>query len=228
MQDRALYDLTNLRIDRAASTLREAGALDVDFYERKLRQNAGNADQVRNHLSEAKVALMFIEYQATVTMRDSPDLMIQWLGETFYAEVKYFKRKRQDDLDDEAMRRSPGEFVKVGDVSDTEKRSVQDQISDVARRKKRVYVEGAMNLLVIDSGSDSLQLMTETGARIYDDELRKTPEDMALRRLHGIMTINTWGAVRGGFRNVEFAIQHHSLPPLNWQLVEALKEVARG
>jgi len=54
-----MHDVTNLRIEHAVSTLRSAGALDVDVYERKLRQNAPNPIQVINHLSEARVALMF-------------------------------------------------------------------------------------------------------------------------------------------------------------------------
>ncbi len=106
MQSAAMYDLTNLDIDHAASTLRLAGALDVDNYERKLRQNAPNRTQVINHLSEARVALMFLENGAQVTMRDSPDLEVEWRDENFYAEVKHFRRTQQDELDEVAMRRA--------------------------------------------------------------------------------------------------------------------------
>jgi hypothetical protein len=69
--------------------LRRAGALDVDVYELKLRQNAPNPRHVINHLSEARVAMMFLENGAQVTMRDTLDLKVEWLGAMFYAEVKH-------------------------------------------------------------------------------------------------------------------------------------------
>jgi hypothetical protein len=138
MQSLMTHDLTNLRIDQAASKLRSAGALDVDAYELKLRLNAPNPTQVVNHLSEARVALMFLEHGAKVTMRDSPDLKIEWLGATFYAEVKHFRRTEEDELNEKAMRRTPGEFVLLEDTSPGGRRSYE-QISDVARKKKSQY-----------------------------------------------------------------------------------------
>lgn len=105
------HDVINLRIEHAASTLRSAGALDVDVYELKLRQNAPNSTQVINHLSEARVALMFLDNGAQVTMRDSPDLKIEWIETTFYAEVKHIRRKKQDKLDEAAMGSTHGELT---------------------------------------------------------------------------------------------------------------------
>jgi hypothetical protein len=227
-----MRDLTNLRIEHAASRLRNSGALDVDFYELKLRQNAPNSVQVINHLSEARVALMFLENGAQVTMRDSPDLKVEWLGAMFYAEVKHFNRKEQDELDEAAMRSAHGEFVMVGDTFPIEKRRSYEQISDVARRKKHTYVDGAFNILVIDSSSESIdgpgaEPMARSAAREYDVELYKTPYDAALRNLHGIMLITSWGSVGWNSRNVGFAMTEHADPP-SWRLVEALKSVCRG
>jgi hypothetical protein len=39
-------------------------------------------------------------------MQDRPDLKIEWLGVVFYAEVKHFNGKEQDQRDEAAMRRS--------------------------------------------------------------------------------------------------------------------------
>jgi hypothetical protein len=168
--------------------LRNAGAIDVDFYERKLRQNAGNHAQVINHLSEANVALMVLENGAKATMRDSPDLKIEWLGVVFYAEVKHFNRNEQDRRDEAAMRSARGEFVMDGDIRQSEGSGSYEQMSDAARKKTPQYVDGAINILVIDSSSesmDSVDVMALSGMREYDEELRKTPHDVALRRLHG-------------------------------------------
>jgi hypothetical protein len=86
------------QIEHADLLLRNAGAIDIDFYELNLRQNASNRAQVINHLSEAKVALMFLENGAKVTMQDRPDLKIEWMGVVFYAEVKHFNRKSRTSL----------------------------------------------------------------------------------------------------------------------------------
>lgn len=152
-----MRDLTNLRIEHAASTLRKRGARDVDVYERKLRQNAPNPIQVINHLSEARVALMFLENGAQVTMRDSPDLEVEWLDAMFYAEVKHINRKEQDKLDEAAMRSAHDELVRIGDTYRIENRHPYEQIYDVARKKKHQYIDGAFNILVIDSSSESME-----------------------------------------------------------------------
>lgn len=145
-----MLELTSLRIQHAASTLRRFGARDVDAFEVKLRMNSNNLDQVVNHLSESRVALMFILNGARVTMRESPDLMIEWVGELFYAEVKHFRRKRQDEIDDQAMRWASGSFA--GPLARTERlegKRPYEQICDVACRKKHQYIDGAINILVI-------------------------------------------------------------------------------
>jgi len=72
-------------IDYYVTRLRAAGGLDVDAYEKTVRNNSGNASQVLNFLSEAIAALMFLEHRASVLMRDKPDLLVTLWGESFYA-----------------------------------------------------------------------------------------------------------------------------------------------
>ena len=54
--------------------LRTSGAQNVEEYETRLRQNAGNLANLNNYLSEAAAALMLLDYGADVTMQDRPDL----------------------------------------------------------------------------------------------------------------------------------------------------------
>jgi hypothetical protein len=224
-----MLSLTNLRIEHAVSTLRRTGAIDVDAFEIKLRKNAKNPRQVTNHLSECRVALMFIQNRARVTMRDSPDLMIEWRGELFYAEVKHFKRKKQDEIDDQAMRQVSGIFA--GPLAQTEKlegKRPYEQICDVARRKKHQYIDDAINILVIDSASESLELMAKSGANEYSEELRKTPQDLKLVRLHGIMIINVWARMAEGFRNVDFAMTESGFAAMSHHLALSLQTIRAG
>jgi hypothetical protein len=224
-----VLDSTSLSIDHAASTLRQFGAIDVDAFEIKLKQNANNPAQVANHLSEFRVAMMFIRNGGLVTMRDSPDLMIDWLGERFYAEVKHFRRKQQDEIDDSAMRAASGTMA--GPLAQTQKlegKTPWEQICDVARRKKHQYINDAINILVIDSASESLELMAGSGANEYSDELRKAPHDLELQRLHAVMIINVWGRVAGGFCNVDLGLTEPGLKGMSYDLATALGNIRVG
>lgn len=74
-----------------------------------------------------------------------------------------YHRKEQDELDERA---SANGIVIVGDTYRIEKRHASEQISDVARRKKHQYINGAFNILVIDSSSESMEpadIMVRTG-----------------------------------------------------------------
>jgi hypothetical protein len=129
------------------------------------------------------------------------------------------------------MKNAHGEFVTVGETYRIEKRRAYEQISDVARRKKHQYIDGALNILVIDSSSESMEpadAMARSGAREYDEELRRTPHDSALRKLHGIMLITSWGSVGWNSRNVAFAMTEYALPPMSWNLIQALRSIGRG
>lgn len=202
-------DCVRIHIDHTVSTLRRAGAQDVDTYELKLRQNSGNPAQVRNHLSEALAALMFLGQGARVMMRESPDLRVEWCNELFYAEVKHFNKKEQDKRDEVALRNARGVLIPVGDTGLIEGRHAYQQISDVARKKKAQYVDGAINVLVIETSSDAVgpiglvDVMAESAAHEYDDQLYETPSDLALRRLNGIILVSPasseWNTPSVGF-----------------------------
>jgi hypothetical protein len=68
--------------------------------------------------------------------------------------------------------------------------------------------------------------VTEKVNQAHDEELRKNPHDAALRRLHGIMLITSWGSMNSG--NVAFAMTKYALPPMNCNLIQALDGISRG
>ena len=138
-------------ITQYVNRLRQAGARNVDEYEELLRQNAGNAPNLKNYLSEAVAAFMLLDQGAEVTMQDRPDLAAVLKGEKFYAEVKHFNRKTQDDLNDEAERNAPElELALLEDTTRTEGKTPYRQIADVAIKKADQYREGKINILIID------------------------------------------------------------------------------
>jgi hypothetical protein len=215
-------------IDYYLARLRAAGARGVDAYEKTLRNNSGNPGQVVNFLSEAVTTLMFLGH-GDVLMRDNPDLFVTLRSETFYAEVKHFNRKEQDDLDEETERNAPElELVRIGDTVASEGKTPWRQIADVAISKASSYIEGAVNVLVIHSDSDALHLMCESGANEFSDDMKLAPPDSPLRRLNGIMVINCLTRFRGGQSNVEFAVTKYPWQRMSFRLLEALEEIRIG
>ena len=209
--------------------LRAGGAQNVDEYETRLRQNAGNLANLNNYLSEAAAALMLLDYGADVTMQDRPDLAAVLRGERFYAEVKHFNRKEQDDLNDAAVRNAPEfEFVLQEDTTRIEGKSPYRQIADVAIKKADQYREGEINILIIDSDSETLHLMARSGAQEFSDDKQRAPLDSPLHRLNGIMLITSLVGVWGGHWNVEFAVTRRPARRMSFRLLRALAEIKMG
>ena len=216
-------------IDYYVTRLRAGGAHNVGAYETRLRQNVGNLPNLNNYLSEAVAALMLLDYGADVTMQDRPDLAVFLKGEKFYAEVKHFNRKAQDDLNDEAERTGPEfEFVLVEDTTRTEGKSPYRQIADVAIRKADQYREGEVNILIIDSDSETLHLMARSGAQEFSDDKQGEPLESPLHRLNGIMLITSLVGVRGGSWNVDFALTRSPARRMSFRLLRALAEIKMG
>lgn len=172
---------------------------------------------------------MLLDYGAEVSMRDRPDLDVVLKGERFYAEVKHFNRKAQDDLNDEAERKAPEfEFVPLEDSTLTEGKSPYRQIADVAIRKADQYREGEINILIIDSDSETLHLMARSGAQEFSDDKQGEPPDSPLHRLNGIMLMSSLIGVRGGHWNVEFATTRCPARRISFRLLRALAEIRMG
>ena len=216
-------------IGHYVNRLRTSGAQNVEEYEIRLRQNAGNLANLNNYLSEAAAALMLLDYGAEVIMQDRPDLAAVLRGERFYAEVKHFNRKAQDNLNDAAVRNAPEfEFVKQEDTTRIEGKSPYRQIADVAIKKADQYREGEINILIIDSDSETLHLMARSGAQEFSDDKQRAPLDSPLHRLNGIMLITSLVGVRGGHWNVEFAVTQCPARRMSFGLLRALAEIKMG
>jgi hypothetical protein len=212
------------RIDDCISNLRIKGATGIEQYEQRLKENAGNQEVLNDLLFEGRAALMFLRYEWRVVLRESPDLELSLNGELLYAEVKHFREKKQDVLDEQAMLDATDELVPIGDLRETEKSQPWEQISEVAVKKAKddQYIEGAPNILVVESGSGSLDLTADSAVHAYDDEASKSG-DLRLRRLNGIMLINTRStAFRPSPWNVQFCTTSHAAVPLSGTLVQAL------
>jgi hypothetical protein len=221
--------LRPMNIDEHIAQLRDAGAGGLAQYETRLRNNAGNQDTLANLFCEGLAALMFLHNGWHVTLRESPDLQLGLHGDALYAEVKRFYEKKQDRLNERAMLDAPDEFlVPLDDPTETEGKSAWEQIVDVAIKKAPVYMEGAANILVVESDSECLDLMVNSAVHEYDRRAIES-DDSRLRRLNGIMLVNRG---RTSFRpvpsNVEFCQTQRASVPLNGRLAVALGSIRTG
>jgi len=102
-------------------------------------------------------------------LRESPDLQIELGGQVAYAEVKHFCQKNQDKLNEQAMLNARGGILALLDEpTATEGNSAWEQIADVAIKKASQYVEGAANILVVESDSECLELTVTSAVHEYD------------------------------------------------------------
>ena len=172
---------------------------------------------------------MFLHNGFRVILRERPDLQLKLNEEVVYAEVKHFRRKEQDAIDEEAMRQASDLLVPIGDTTNTEGVPVWKQIANVAICKANQYMNGAPNVLVIESSSESLDMMLETAVNEYDDHVLGS-NDSRLRRLNAFILVNTpligLGAL--GPRNVELCPTSHPIVPLSTEFVQALSGVTLG
>jgi len=162
-------------IDQLIVKLRCQGAAGVEQYEQKLKENAKNIAVLDDLLFEGRAALLFLSNGFKVTLRDSPDLKIELCNEVVYVEVKHFREKKQDQIDEEAMSETNGLLVPINDTTATEGSAVWEQIAKVAIDKADQYIVNTPNILIIESSSGSLSLTLSTAAHEYDDIVRTCP-----------------------------------------------------
>ena len=211
--------------------LRGKGAIGVDQYEQKLKNNVKNKAVLCDLFLEGRAALLFLNNGFIVTFRDSPDLRIELDNEVVYAEVKHFREKEQDRLDEKAMSETRGLSGPIGDTTATEGSEVWDQIVEVAISKADQYIINAPNILIIESSSDSASQTLPTAAHNYNGKVRET-NDPRLRRLNALMLVNIGlvniGSRNSGLYNIEFCPLYYVDTPMSDRLISALFNIRLG
>lgn len=219
-----LPDSVTRSIDKYVAQLKAKGIAGIDQYEQRLKDNAGNSAVLDDLFFEGRAALLFRHNGFTVTLQERPDLQIGLDNEIVYVEVKHFREKGQDRLDEQAMLEDTDLLVPIGDLSATEGVPAWRQIANVAICKVDQYMDNAPNILIVESSSESLNLMAASAAHEYDDEVLRLTSDPRLRRLNAIILVNTRSIGFGsmGPWNVEFCQTSHTAVPLSARMTVAL------
>ncbi|MGQ0614998.1 MAG: hypothetical protein ACT4PV_14790 [Planctomycetaceae bacterium] len=107
-------------IPRFVVALARLGIAGGDRYEARLRSNAGCSEVLQDLAIEGLVAATLAPTGFSVTMSDRPDLEASHGGAGFGIEVKHFRRRPEDDVDDARLRstiRDTGMLTSYGDPS---------------------------------------------------------------------------------------------------------------
>ena len=217
-------------VEEVIAQLQQAGANGVDEYAARLRSYGVDSPKVAEFISEGRVALMFLRNGWSVTLQDRPDLLLEFAGEKLYAEVKHFRMKAADRRDEAVMKATEdgGLFVRVGCVVGDEGRQAWEQMYDTAVKKAPQYIDGAANILIFDSHSNSLDLMLQSAVNEFDESIDRQGADPARRRLSGMMMLSPNLCISTGGTNVEFIPTRKPDVPLSLTLAHALREIGRG
>jgi len=214
--------ITNMRID-----LEKARVKGIPEYIKKLQANSDSKD-FQDFLLEGRAALMFSKAGFCVTIQDSPDLSLKFNNEQFYAEVKHFRMKEQDTIDDAKMSEPGDELVPYGDTVPLEGKPAWEQVYDVAKKKIKQYKEHAPNILVIESSSDCIDdLSIPTVIDRINEDVRsgKCP---GFAKLNGILLISLdWYIISQG-RRVFFYCTSNPSVSLSRELSVLLDEIRLG
>lgn len=220
------------QIDRLMNLLAEEGVDGLAGYERRLSSNAGSVDVFADLVFESSAALMFSRHGFRVTIREKPDLRVELGNEVVYAEVKHFREKEQDLVDEKAMGESE-DLVLVGNTASSEDVAAWQQIANVAASKAHQYIANAPNLLVVATDSNCISgVILSTAVTIYNEKVYQS-SDLCLRRLNGIMLMDQWvwpgdgldQLMGTGNRSVIFCPTAHTAVPLSAKLISALEGI---
>jgi hypothetical protein len=209
------------RIHHFIGELRRAGISGLGGYERRLRDNAGNEEVFKDLLYEGDAALMLSYHGVQVTLREKPDLRLALHHESAYAEVKHFREKRQDRIDELAMR-SGDDLAAVGILTPTEGAEPWQQVANVAVAKVQQYKTNAPNVLIVASESNSVDGdILSIAVHLYD---KMAASNADLRKLSAFMLVgrNIYPWPRG---NVWFCVTASAIAPLGPTLRDALASV---
>lgn len=202
-----------------------AGVRGVDEFYSKLMSNV-RTEVYRDLLAEAAAATTLRGIGLDVEMRDRPDLALALAGELAYAEVKHFRRKAQDDIDDSRLTAHGGQLVSYGDTTALEGKAAVEQVLAVFRKKLAALQAGAANLLVVQSSSSNCveDYEVSDAMAMIEDTVAAGDEDFRL--LNGVVFLSPSYSC-GSQRSVYFYLARNPLVQLSSRLrsrLETLRE----
>ncbi len=201
------------------------GGKNVLFYTDKLRTNSKNVDRLEDLLFEGRIAFLLLSHEFKVEMRESPDLAVVWENNEFFVEVKHFRTKVQDRVDQQRMDEADDLLVSYGNTVPLEKFAPWDQVAMVAEQKVKQYIASAPNILAIGSSSYHCidDAIMPTAINIIEGKI-DSGECRALEKLNGILLLSSDYNISQK-RRVYFFLNRKARVPLPTNIMSALDQI---
>jgi hypothetical protein len=180
----------NQIIELYRNVLTEDSVENVEELIRKLSTNIsvqGNFDDLR---AEGDAAHLLAINGFQVKMRESPDLQVQYADHRFFAEVKRFRRKKQDLIDEKNMEDAGDELVRIGDTTESEGILPWQQLISVIIKKLQSYHETGQYILIIVNDSDNCVWSMDVITALNQLMETKVESESDFQKLSGILFID--------------------------------------
>lgn len=210
-------------IELYRNVLTDGSVENVEEFLNKLSSNKkvqGNFDDLR---AEGDAAHLLAIHGFRVKMRESPDLLVQYEDCSFFAEVKRFRRKEQDFIDEKNMMVAEDELVRIGDTTETEGSLPWQQLINVIMKKVAGYHEAAQYILIIVNDSDNCVWSMDVTTALNQLMEIQAESESDFHTLSGILFIDC-------VYNFRERRQIYFLPgpdPLPEKVVAALNQITR-
>jgi len=215
--------ITSMRI-----SLEEAHVKGIPEYIKKLQDNSNNNENFEDVCLEGRAAIMFKAAGFRVTLRESPDLALKFNNEEFYAEVKHFRKKAQDRIDDAKMSEPGDELVPYGDTFPLEGKHPWEEVYDVTKKKITQYKEHAPNILVIESSSGCIDDTIMGDAIDMINEAVRSEKCLGLAKLNGLLLALDWYNISQQWRKVFFYPASNPAVSLSRELSDLIDKIRHG
>ena len=172
---------------------------------------------------------MFRKAGLGVTLREAPDLALESNNEQLYAEVKHFRLKEQDLIDDAKMSEPSKTLVLYGDTVPMESKPAWEQVYNVAKDKVSQYKENVPNILVVESNSPNCidDVVIPTVVNMVDEAVC-SGECPGFSRLNGILLVSLDCYNISQKRNAFFFLTGKPDVPLTPEVLNLLSRIYSG
>jgi len=173
------------------TNLRNLGVDGVNDYEERLMDNSANPDKLQDFFEEGIAALTLDVNGFGVVISEKPDLIVKFEGCEFNAEVKHFRFKKQDIIDDIRMS-TKNDFAVYGDTEPTEGKKAWCQVYDVLDKKDKVLPADKPGIIVLASSSihcvESSEVMFAVN-KMREEIFKKVRE---ISSFNGVLFFGQW------------------------------------
>ncbi len=171
--------------------LKEQKIGNIEAYEKRLIDNSSEPDTLKDFFQEGFAALTLSENNFEVTFSERPDLKVKYEDCAFNAEVKHFRLKKQDVIDDKRMT-DEEDFVEYGNTKPSEGDEAWCQVYNVLKKKDEILPSDNPGIIILISSSIHCVEDSEVKFAVnkIDEEIYKKKRNIS--PLNGVLYIGKW------------------------------------